>query len=282
MEIAFDALSGVDLALMRILSMPLRQKARDVVCYEEAGREDHLLYYHLRGTRVYVWDGMERVRPRPGDILLLPMNSRYTTFVEGEQGADGFFIRFVLQEEHGRCVGLLGGPQWLLWDEEECLLPAFRQIADLSMGSVRHMAAKACLGKLLEEITRLRACGSHGDWLHGTMARMRENLREPIPLAELALGCGMSERTFSRRFREETGLSPVAYHRGLRIDKAMELLKSGLYTLEMVAEMQGFTDAAHLSRCIRKKTGMAAGSLRKKNAAPAVHRRGEKNDALSD
>lgn len=59
-----------------------------------------------------------------------------------------------------------------------------------------------------------------------TRAWMLENLTEPMDLAALAAHARMSVRTFTRRFREETGLSPAKWLTRQRVEHARRLLES--------------------------------------------------------
>jgi methylphosphotriester-DNA--protein-cysteine methyltransferase len=40
----------------------------------------------------------------------------------------------------------------------------------------------------------------------------------PLPLAEIASRCGVSERTLTRRFTEAIGLTPLRYQQLLRLE----------------------------------------------------------------
>ena len=74
--------------------------------------------------------------------------------------------------------------------------------------------------------------------------------------------CFMSKSTFHRRFLKEVGLPPNTYHLNMRIEKSRKLLKSGLYTVEEVAELMGFCDTGYFSRVFFKRTGQHAGNFR--------------------
>ena len=57
------------------------------------------------------------------------------------------------------------------------------------------------------------------------IAQMRSRLDQEMKLSGLAAYAGLSPSQFVRSFREATGLPPHRYLRGLRIDKARELLE---------------------------------------------------------
>ena len=263
MEIAFDRLPGADLALMKILARPLRLPPHSVTDYTERGREDHDLFYHQSGQGVYYQGGKQIYELQKNDILLLPKNERYRTVATGSEPVTGLFVRFILLDEGGNCVRFSDALQCLLQDPEEALLPYFQRLVTLSLRTVGQLKAKACLSELLSEIIRLRLTGQEGNWLTASISYMGAHLQGPLRLEELAARAFMSERTFCRKFKEATGLPPIAYQRRLRVQKAQELLSSGYYTLEDAAAALGFTDAAHLSRCFYQETGVRAGSLRR-------------------
>jgi methylphosphotriester-DNA--protein-cysteine methyltransferase len=54
---------------------------------------------------------------------------------------------------------------------------------------------------------------------------MLENVALPLDLDTLARRAHMSRRTLTRRFREETGVSPMRWLADARIDRAPELLE---------------------------------------------------------
>ena len=52
MPLRFDEIQMADLALMHVRALELKQSPMSIVHYEGAGREDHLLYYHISGSRL--------------------------------------------------------------------------------------------------------------------------------------------------------------------------------------------------------------------------------------
>jgi transcriptional regulator GlxA family with amidase domain len=89
------------------------------------------------------------------------------------------------------------------------------------------------------------------------------NLTEPLSVPQLASHAGMSPRTFSRRFREETGLSPGTWVRERRVDLARRLLESADLSVDLVAERSGLGTADNLRHHLRKGMGMSPSSYRK-------------------
>ena len=81
-------------------------------------------------------------------------------------------------------------------------------------------------------------------------------LDEPLTLADLAAHARTSVRSFTRRFREETGLSPQRWLAGQRIALARELLESTDAPVDRIAADAGFGTAASLRAHFRAALGV--------------------------
>ena len=79
-----------------------------------------------------------------------------------------------------------------------------------------------------------------------------EHLHEDLPVSRLAREAQMSERTFARRFRATTGVSPASWVNAQRLDRARTLLEETQLSVEEVARHAGFGSApvlrAHFAR----------------------------------
>jgi AraC family transcriptional regulator, transcriptional activator FtrA len=72
------------------------------------------------------------------------------------------------------------------------------------------------------------------------------HLSEDLSISRLAAEAMMSERTFARRFREETGTTPHQWVQLQRVALAERLLEAGDLGIEEVARRSGFGSAAML------------------------------------
>jgi transcriptional regulator GlxA family with amidase domain len=73
-----------------------------------------------------------------------------------------------------------------------------------------------------------------------------EHLDESLPVERLAAQAHMSPRTFARRFRDETGTTPLQWLTGQRLALAEELLEHTTLAVEEIATKVGFGNAATL------------------------------------
>ncbi len=102
---------------------------------------------------------------------------------------------------------------------------------------------------------------AHGE--HAAVRRARLHLQErwdqPVSLAELAGVSGLSRFELIRRFRQQNGLTPHAFQRDLRVDRARAMLAGGVPP-GAVAAACGFADQPHLSRVFKRMVGVSPGA----------------------
>jgi transcriptional regulator GlxA family with amidase domain len=90
-----------------------------------------------------------------------------------------------------------------------------------------------------------------------------QHLDEELTVQRMARHARMSPRTFSRRFRDETGQSPGVWVRRRRIDRARELLESRDLPVDEIARLSGLGSGANLRHHLRRGVGMSPSSYRK-------------------
>jgi transcriptional regulator GlxA family with amidase domain len=94
------------------------------------------------------------------------------------------------------------------------------------------------------------------------------HLGESLPLQRLADHAAMSVRTFTRRFREETGKSPHAWLATERVALARRLLETTERPVERVAADAGFGTAASLRQHLHAAIGVSPGAYRRMYRGP--------------
>ncbi|WP_020575998.1 GlxA family transcriptional regulator [Actinopolymorpha alba] len=84
-----------------------------------------------------------------------------------------------------------------------------------------------------------------------------ERLDERLDLAEMAAHARMSVRSFTRRFRDETGMSPGTWLLRQRVERARHLLEATDLPIDRVARDAGFGTAASMRQHLREALGVA-------------------------
>ncbi|MET7419158.1 helix-turn-helix domain-containing protein [Dactylosporangium sp. NPDC005555] len=90
-----------------------------------------------------------------------------------------------------------------------------------------------------------------------------QRLGEPLTLQDMAAHATMSVRTFTRRFREETGVSPARWLLRQRVDHARGLLESTDLAVEQIARRSGLGTAASLRQHLQTTIGVAPSAYRR-------------------
>lgn len=94
-----------------------------------------------------------------------------------------------------------------------------------------------------------------------------EHYDDDAPVAQMARLSGLAERSFTRRFRQATGMAPLEYIHTMRLEEAKHLLESGSTPVESVANEVGYQDAGFFSRLFRRKVGLTPAQYRRRFGA---------------
>jgi transcriptional regulator GlxA family with amidase domain len=104
-----------------------------------------------------------------------------------------------------------------------------------------------------------------------------EHLHQPLSLADLAAHASMSIRTFTRRFRDETGLSPAQWLTRHRVDLACHLLEASDLPIDHIAHRAGFGTPASLRQHLHATIGVSPNTYRRTfHTGPRINSDGRK------
>ena len=98
--------------------------------------------------------------------------------------------------------------------------------------------------------------------INETLTYILENPAEPLTVTGLAARAMLSERTFARRFRDETGVTPAAYVETSRVQAARVLLETTGHAIDRIAVETGFQSAERMRRAFHRHVGISAGEYR--------------------
>ncbi len=112
------------------------------------------------------------------------------------------------------------------------------------------------------ERPRVAVSGPVGS-LEETRRWATERLHEPLDVAAMASHASVSPRTFARRFREETGTTPLQWLLAQRVQEARRLLEETDLPIDAVAWQAGFGTAASLRDHFRRATATTPTAYRR-------------------
>jgi len=93
-------------------------------------------------------------------------------------------------------------------------------------------------------------------WMHGNIGR-------PLALSDIASQAGMSSRTLIRRFREQTGTTPLQWLHLARVRQAQHLLETTDHPVERIADQVGFGSPTAFRDRFRRTTGVSPAHYRR-------------------
>lgn len=175
-------------------------------------------------------------------------------------------------------------PDVLFVDEGDVLTSAGMAAGiDLCLHVVRHdhgaRAARAAARRLVVAAHREGGQAQYvprpvapapGGSLAGTRTWAIEHLDAPLTLADLARHAHVSTRTLARRWRAETGTSPLRWLTAQRLDRARELLEADpAMPVDEVARRAGLGTGDNLRLHARRALGTTPTAYRRSFGAPA-------------
>ena len=86
--------------------------------------------------------------------------------------------------------------------------------------------------------------GQDGSSLEPVLRWMQENVHRDLALDDIAARARLSTRTLNRRFREQTGTTPLRWLRRSRIRRSQYLLETTTHPVERISRQVGFNSPA--------------------------------------
>lgn len=97
---------------------------------------------------------------------------------------------------------------------------------------------------------------------------VNEHLGDDLSLASIAESVGLRTHHFARLFRNTFAMSPHQFVLKARLDRATELLRDVRRSIGEVADMTGFADQSHLTRCFKRRYGTSPHRWRRDSIPP--------------
>jgi transcriptional regulator GlxA family with amidase domain len=110
-----------------------------------------------------------------------------------------------------------------------------------------------------------------GHSLASLLEWMRANVDKPLDVAALAVQACVSPRTLARRFREQTGTTPVQWLLAARVRRAQDLLETTGMAIDQIAFAAGFESPVTFRARFHRRVGVTPAAYRRHfNAAGAA------------
>ncbi|MBN9389991.1 MAG: helix-turn-helix domain-containing protein [Chloroflexi bacterium] len=202
--------------------------------------------------------GEEVFKTRPGLVLFTPPGVSHSEIALTDYA--NFFLS----------LSVSGSPGWTRFcfdDPDRSLERLFGSIVREwnSQGLRREEMLELLLKQLCLTLERVFSRGQPGEGAQTVAAASRlieQQYTGPLTINKVAEQLGISPAYLRQLFARYRGSHPLAYLQSLRLQHALQLIKSSNLTLEAVARLSGYDSASHLSRHVKRETGKNPGEFR--------------------
>lgn len=274
-------LSGDDGKIPGFSAERVIEEANAVDLHHPAGPADHVLVIPVKQEAVLYWktDGKPRdVAFSAGDMVFNPKGN----FVAPRWKQDTEFLLFRVSEHLLAQVSeemessALASPAPLFGFRDESLRFLSQAIigfyessptSDVLKSEVLVRTLGSHLVSLFQGKSHAHHLGKHIlplRAMHKLDELIRATLHQEIRLEQLAAHVGVSPSHFVFLFRRTTGTSPYHYVMLKRLERAREMLMRSPTTISEIALNCGFYDQSHLTRLMKRHTGLTPLQLRRK------------------
>ncbi|WP_424532402.1 GlxA family transcriptional regulator [Sphaerisporangium viridialbum] len=104
---------------------------------------------------------------------------------------------------------------------------------------------------------------TRGSALEPLLTWLQASLARDLTVADIAAHAGMSTRTLMRRFREQTGTTPLQWLHRARVRQAQHLLETTGHTVERIGTQVGFASSTAFRDRFKRVTGVSPHTYRR-------------------
>lgn len=183
-------------------------------------------------------------------VLKVPMPTRRVNL----EMEPGFFSRFGVSDQEARLAATKNP------DAKFLMVKIYHEL--LANDNFSELSVRMLLLKLIGETKKTAPDQIIPPWVKEVSEFLHEHAEAAITLDELAQISGLHPVTISRLFPQYFSCTVGEYKRKIKIEMALELLKSDKGTLADVAYQCGFFDQSHFIRIFKQMTGCLPGRYR--------------------
>lgn len=245
--------------------------------YEEKHIVDHSDYPRPHFCMGYVLEGKgeffdcnrdERIEVEPGELIFVPMMSKYMSEWEGNPTIKYISIHFILEHSDIFSAQHNFMLQKVQLDDSKKLWEEFEYILKHHKGD--EASRLAALGKFYHILSILlpdlktEKRTDIDERISRAISYMELHYKGNITIKEMAKISAMSSSRFFDKFKQSVGQTPVEYLNYYRISKAIVLLLNEKdLSVEDISESVGFESPAYFHRMFKRITGRTPGEYRK-------------------
>jgi len=230
--------------------------------------DTYLLLYCVAGEGMVECAGIKQSVGR-GDLVLLPPGQSHNYSAHEDNPWSIYWVHFegeLIDDVLGFAKLSTGlnhlGVHPNLMVEFERLLSFRRSERALSGYIFAANIFRALLIQIGSLHRSVKTLSGHDTKIDAVKEYMQHHLDRELNLAGLAEMANLSKYYFTRRFKEQTGQTPIQYFIFLKMERACQLLDTTQASIKSIAADLGFSDSLYFSRQFNKVMGVSPQTYR--------------------
>ena len=203
------------------------------------------------------------LRIKKGDLVYMPKNSKYESKASVAKCYSYIIVNMEVIDNLKSDIVFSNDISIILNASNSFYENIFKEInnAFIIAGMASSIKCKALVYEMLYHLAmdlfKSELAANKYSKIYPGIIYLEENYHQDIKISDLAEASHLSVSHFRRLFTEYFNMSPIEYINKLKIKKACELLKSGIYTVSETAEKTGFSNIYYFSRLFKDITGVS-------------------------
>ncbi len=214
--------------------------------------------YIRQGRAEFLYNG-RIISAEEGDLVYIPMHTRYYSVWYGEPQIEFYVIEFSFyasQLFHDCSFQTVKGISAEEFDE---IYAESEKGSFLALSGFYNIIDR--LHKSLEKDTR----SFRHSHIQPALEFIENNFSQPIEIKTLARLCRCSESSLFKTFQTVMGVSPIVYKHNIMIQHSLDLLAHTDLSIEEISRRVGFASSNYFRKIFIKITGKTPKEIRRKN-----------------
>lgn len=234
-------------------------------CIEDATIDFVDITYIVNGQAEYTVDGQKYV-VSAGDLLYIPSGSRRSAFTYPNSLVESYCINGMIRNIDGEDINL-PFPMVSKIGVQKDIISLYSDLT--CVWHLRdpgyHLKARAIylmiLQRYLQLIVYQKDTNITDKRIKKALHYMTTHYQEPLSVQKMAELVNLSNMYFGNLFKQETGMSFHKFLTSIRLNRAEDMLYSGEYKINEIADACGFSDVFYFSRLFKESRGFAPSNV---------------------
>ncbi len=231
-----------------------------------SGRKDWLLFYVAKGSELFTFSS--QVRAKEGSFVVYRPDEIQLHVHDEDKNGEFFYIHFTAPDSFTP----LSFETSRVYNTEPS--PSIRELFEEVINELHLKKAsyeKICVSKLFCILSLLERESSkkamtekrYTDKISFVLHKMNKEYDKNETLEDYASICNMSKYHFIRVFKDITGLPPLEYRNGIRLEHARQLLESTSISISEISEKLGYSSQNYFCDAFKRHFNMTPTQYRK-------------------